>query len=76
MQVFFINGNHWVCVSNKLSNYSVEMFDSLHTVPKEDGEIACQVLCIVTSTSPSFDMHLINVHCLGGYNECGLFTLA
>ncbi len=44
VQIVFISSNHWVCVSNKFSPAgSVDMFDSLHTCPSEDGSIVHQI---------------------------------
>ena len=30
VQILYINKNHWVCVSNKFSGSSVDLYDSLH----------------------------------------------
>lgn len=76
VQILFVNGNHWLCVSNKLSKDSVEVFDSLHTLNKEDDQIACQVSCILATTNPSFDIDVVNVHQQEEYDDCGLFALA
>lgn len=77
VQILYVNGNHWLCVSNKLTyNQSVEMFDSLHTVPVEDGEIAFQVAGILAPVGPSFEIDLVNVHLQHGATDCGLYALA
>ena len=70
-------GNHWVCVSNKLSaDHTVEIFDSLHIELEEDGETASLVSCILATDRPSFDLDLVNIHRQRLYNDCGLFALA
>ena len=72
----FVNGNHWVCVNNTFSRDSVDLYDSLHTIPEVDGTIARQVSCITVCPNPSFDLNIINVQCHDGYSDCGLYALA
>lgn len=77
VQILYVNGNHWLCVSNKLThNQSVEMFDSLHTVPVEDGEIVFQVVGILAPTSYSFEIDLVNMQLQYRASDCGLYAIA
>ena len=77
IQILFVCGNHWVCVSNKIcASNSVEYFDSFVTVPEDKGDIACQISSIVVTDNPTFDINVVNVHQQEGSDNCGLYALA
>ena len=76
VQILHINKNHWVCVSNKFSGSSVDLYDSLHTNPKVGDSIVRQVCTILASPQSSFALNVVNVQCQQGYSDCGLFAVA
>ena len=54
VQIVHISPGHWACLSNKFSSEgNVELFDSLHTVPKEGDTIFFQACSIVHTPEPS-----------------------
>ena len=64
-------------MSNKLSSEdSVDLFDSLHTVPEDDGTILPQVCNILHTPEPSVTTNVVNVGLQEGGKDCGLFAIA
>ena len=60
VQIIFISHGHWACISNKYSSLGiVALFDSLHTVPSEDGSIVQQVCSILRSNEPAITINVI-----------------
>ena len=49
---------------------------SMHTNPKVDGSIVCQVCTISASPKSSFTLNVVNVQYQQGYSDCGLFAVA
>ena len=77
VQILHVSSNHWACLSNKfLSPGSVDLFDSMHTVPVEDGTILTQVCTILRTPKPTLTTNVVNVHCQEGGSDCGLFAIA
>ncbi len=53
------------CLSDKFSSPgSVDLFDSMHTVPVEDGTIVSQVCSILKTPKPTITTNVVNVKCL------------
>ena len=75
VQVLFVNGNHWVCVSDMFAEEGVDVYDSLPTIPEVD-RITSQVACIISCPSECFDLNLINIQPQEGAQDCGLYALA
>ena len=77
VQILHVSSNHWACLSNKFSSPgSVDLFDSMHTVPVEDGTILTQVCSILQTPNPTITTNVVNVGCQEGGSDCGLFTIA
>lgn len=77
VQIICIKPGHWACISNKFSpEGSVDLYDSLHTIPKESGSIAKQVCTILKSNQQRVTINVINVQRQDGYDDCGLFARA
>ena len=50
VQIIFVGGNHWACLSNCFCEHgSVDLYDSLHTIPTEDDSIVEQACVIMKS---------------------------
>ena len=77
VQILHVSSNHWACLSNKFSSPgSVDLFDSMHTVPVEDGTILTQVCTILRTPKPTLTTNVVNVRCQEGGSDCGLFAIA
>lgn len=77
VQIIHISPGHWACLSNKFSSEGcVDLFDSLHTVPEEDGTILSQVCCILRTSQQSITTNIANVGLQVGSDDCGLFAIA
>ena len=78
VQIIFIKHGHWACLSNKFSDESIELFDSMHTVPTEveHGSISRQASCILKSLKPKIVIHVIGVQKQYGGDDCGLFAIS
>ena len=62
IQILYVSSSHWACVSNKFSfPGSVDLFDSMHTVPAEDGTILMQVCSILRTPMPTVTINVVNV---------------
>lgn len=73
VQIVHISG-HWACLSNTFSPAgTVELFDSLHTLPKEGSTIIPQACSILHTPEPSLT---INVGRQKGGSDCGLYAIA
>jgi len=54
VQIIHVSPGHWVCLSNKFSpEGTVDLFDSLHTVPLEDGSTIAKHVASCTPQNPS-----------------------
>lgn len=79
VQIIFIGSGHWACLSNKFSDTSIELFDSMHTIPTKDGTILKQACCIAKSLNqltPSVTIDVINVQAQAGIADCGVFAIS
>ena len=77
VQIVHISLGHWACLSNKFSpEGSVDLFDSLHTVPEEDDTILPQVCSILHTPEPTITTNVVNVGLQEGGSDCGLFAIA
>ena len=78
VQIIFIKHGHWACLSNKFSDRSIELFDSMHTVPTgvENGSISRQASCIVNSSRSKLVIDIIGVQKQCGGDDCGLFAIS
>ena len=74
VQIIFIKHGHWACLSNKFSDKSIELFDSMHTVPTgvENGSISRQASCIVKSSKSKLVIDIIGVQKQYSGDDCGL----
>ncbi len=76
VQIIFIDFGHWACLSNKFSDAEIELFDSMYTIPVEDGSIFKQVCCISKSPRPNLTVNVIRVQPQCGGADCGLFAIS
>ena len=80
VQIIFIEPNHWACLSNKFCiGNEVELFDSMFTIPTEDGSILKQACCITRSlniTESRIPINVIGVTPQIGATDCGLFAIS
>ena len=77
VQIIHISPGHWACLSNKFSSAGqVDLYDSLHTRPEEDGTIVPQACLILHSSEPQITIRVVNVGLQQGTNDCGLFSIA
>ncbi|XP_064406374.1 uncharacterized protein LOC135351311 isoform X3 [Halichondria panicea] len=77
VQILCVNDCHWACVSNVFSEQgSVDLYDSLHTIPTASGSIAQQVCTILKSQQHSVTINVVNVQKQIGCNDCGLYAIA
>ena len=77
VQVIHVQPNHWACVSNIFSPAGVvDLYDSLHTHPEEDGAIVSKSCQILHYLEPTITIRVINVGLQKGLNDCGLFAIA
>lgn len=81
VQVLYIEPNHWACLSNKFvssdcSSHTIDLYDSLHTVPDEEGSIVMNACTILKAEESSVTINVINVQYQAGGADCGLFALA
>lgn len=77
IQVLHVSQGHWACLSNKFSSGgNVDLFDSLHTVPKESGTIFSQACNILRTQYPSITINVVNVGLQEGGTDCGLYAMA
>ncbi len=79
VQIIYIDPGHWACLSNKCSGTNIDLFDSMHTVPVEEGTIVRQACCIMkhlNHTSPSITINVIGVQPQYGGSDCGLFAIS
>ncbi len=74
MQLIFVSPNHWACLSNSVSDPCVvELYDSMHTTPIEDGSIVSQACKIMESRKLSkLIIQVVKVSIQEGGTNCGL----
>ena len=77
VQVIHVPPNHWACLSNIFSPAGeVDLYDSLHTYPEEDGAIVSQSCRILHHCEPIVTIRVVNVGRQKELNDCGLFAIA
>ena len=77
VQIIHVSSDHWACLSNKFSSLGhVDLFDSMHTVPVEDGTICTQVCSILQTPKPTISTSVVNVGHQEGTSDCGLLAIA
>ena len=77
VQVIHVAGCHWACLSNIFCPpNSVELYDSMHTLPTPNGSIVKQACAIMFSKDQSLTFNVVNVQYQSGCSDCGLFSLA
>ena len=77
VQIVHVSTGHWACLSNKiLSSGTLELFDSLHTVPEEEDTIIPQACSILRTPEPSLTINVVNVGRQEGGSDCGLYAIA
>lgn len=83
VQVIFVEPNHWACLTNKFTSstcdsctQAVNLYDSLHTRPNEQGSIVKQACTILKSQQSTIAVNVINVQIQDGASDCALFALA
>lgn len=77
VQIIHVSPGHWGCLSNKFSSDgNVDLYDSLHTYPKEDGTIVPQVCLILQCLESEVTIRVVNVGRQQGFDDCGLFAVA
>jgi len=77
VQIIHVSPDHWVCLSNKFSpEGTVDLFDSLHTVPLEDGSIVAQACCIMHTPESILTVNVVSITFQEGGSDCGLFAIA
>ena len=81
VQVIHVEPNHWACLSNKFvssdcCHHTVNLYDSLHTVPDVEGSIVKQACVILNCFESTITINVINVQTQQGTSDCGLFALA
>ena len=79
VQIIYVKPGHWACLSNKFCvENTVELFDSMHTEPIEEGTILKQACCILKSQNASasnITINVISVTPQEGGTDCGLFAI-
>ena len=76
VQIIHVDGCHWACVSNKFSlkENTVQLYDSLMTVPSDDT--IEQVCTILKCTDPSIKIQVMNVQLQQSPDSCGVYAIA
>lgn len=78
VQIIFVEFGHWACLSNKFTGCSdtIELFDSMHTIPSEDGSIGDQACIIARLPHSELNIDVVGVQLQVGSNDCGLFAIS
>ena len=78
VQILYVDSEHWVCLSNiDCEDGCVELYDSMTTLPPEDGSIVKQVCTVLKSLKLDVvTIKVINVQQQVGGTDCGLFATA
>ena len=78
VQIIFIEQGHWACLSNKFccSSHTIDLYDSLHSIPDESSSIVRQACAIVNSQAPSISINVINCQVQLGGSDCGVFAVS
>lgn len=77
VQIIRVAGYHWACLSNRFCNAgSVELCDSLHTIPATKGQISKQACVILHPEESSIKIDVVNVQLQADDSSCGLFATA
>ena len=77
VQILFVSNGHWACLSHRFSSDgTIDLHDSMHTIPTSDGSIAEQACLIMYSAESTLTINVTNADCQKGCDDCGLFTIA
>lgn len=78
VQVIYVAPDHWACLTNKFTTNtsSVELYDSMHTLPGEQSSIVKQACAILKAPESSVTINVVNVQRQREASDCGLFALA
>ena len=78
VQILYVDSAHWVCLSNYDCEHGfVDLYDSIVSVPPEDGSIVRQACTIMKSLNLSaVQVNLVKVKQQIGGSDCGLFAIA
>ena len=81
VQVVHVEPNHWACLSNKFvvddrKSHTVNIYDSLHTIPDVESSIVKQACVILNSFESTITINVIDVQTQQGTSDCGVFALA
>ena len=79
IQIIYVDPGHWACLSNIFcrDDETVDLYDSAHTTPCEDGSIVKQVSLILRPLNlDCIQINLVNVSLQAGGTDCGLFSIA
>lgn len=80
VQIIFVAPGHWACLSNKFSSgNSVDLYDSMYTIPCKTGTIlkqACRIMRSLNSGQLGITINVIRVTPQVGGADCGLFAIS
>ena len=76
--MIYVSPKHWACFLNKFSvaENAVDLFDSMHTIPTEDGSIICQACVILQTKFDSIRVNVVDAQLQEGGDDCSLFATA
>ena len=77
IQIICVSDCHWACLSNVFCDQGcVDLYDSLHTIPIEEGSIVQQACTILKSQKlTSITVNVVNVQHQVGFDDCGLYAI-
>ena len=77
IQIIHVGKSHWACLSNVFSESgSVDLYDSLHTIPSEEGSIVRQACIMMRDSGEILKINVVDVQVQSGFTDCGLFAIA
>ena len=76
VQIIYVDPGHWACLSNKFPGEEIDLYDSMHTIPTQQGTIVRQACRIAQSQNSSITINVIDVQPQFGGADCGLFAIA
>ena len=75
VQIVYVNGNHWVCASNKFSPPgAIDVFDCSSS--SNSTNLKRQLAIMLKCPSASFLVRNVEVQRQNGTSDCGLFAIA
>ena len=77
IQIIHVAKSHWAGLSNVFSESgSANLYDSLHTIPSEEGSIVRQACIMMRYSGEILKINVVDVQVQSGFNDCGLFAIA